>query len=633
MNKALAYRKFFHSLIILIAMVSTINAQELYMPRNVKRAYDKQTRSMDGSPGKNYWQNHGKYVIHVIANPPERTVTGSETIKYFNNSPDTLRSPSIKLFQNIHKSIAPRDLEIDQEFLTNGIVIDSVWVSNKLIKLKSQASTLTNFSFRLPYRMAPHDSIQFRFKWHYDIATQGTKEGMVDSTTFFLGLFYPRIAVFDDHSGWDRIPYTALREFYSDFNDYDVTIHVPQHFVVWGTGTLQQPEKLLHPEVLEKYKTALHSNEIIHVVTQQDITAKKVTTANRINNWRFVSRNIPDVAFGISDHYVWDATSAIVDNNTGRKTAVHIAYNDTTSEYHHITRYSQHAINWFSQHYPGVSFPYPSLSAFQTFEEMEYPMMVKASAYADTTMAKFVMEHEIAHNYMPFYMGTNETRYGFMDEGWATTFELLIGIADRGRIDAEEFYKKFRVLGWKYNQSAGEDMPIINPTDNVVGDALGDNEYGKPSLGYLALKDMLGDNLFKKCLHDFMNKWQSKHPIPWDMFYTFNHASGQDLNWFWNNWFFSNHYIDLKLEQVKQTKRGCEIVIKNVGGIATPFDVVITYEDGALDTLHQTPLIWKPNLKRAIVKTSANKKIKEVYLEGRIFMDSDLNNNKWIVSN
>src|SRR5678816_56613 len=97
----------------------SINAQNLYMSRDVKRAYKNGTRAMDGKPGKKYWQNHGRYTITITAAPPDRTVKGRETITYINNSPDTLRNPSIKLLLNIHKPGAPREYGTVPDYLTS----------------------------------------------------------------------------------------------------------------------------------------------------------------------------------------------------------------------------------------------------------------------------------------------------------------------------------------------------------------------------------------------------------------------------------------------------------------------------------------------------------------------------------
>ena len=165
---------------------------------------------------------------------------------------------------------------------------------------------------------------------------------------------------------------------------------------------------------------------------------------------------------------------------------------------------------------------------------------------SDLKFAELVQDHEIAHTYFPFYMGINESRYAFMDEGWATTYELLIGRTEIGNEKAEDFYKKFRVDRWIHDRSSAEDQPVITMSSELRG-GYGNNSYGKPSLSYLALKDMLGDELFKKALHTYMDNWHGKHPIPWDYFNSMNSGSGKNLNWFFNNWFFTNYYDDLAL--------------------------------------------------------------------------------------
>jgi len=621
--------------IFLLPMIGTtllsfsLNAQDLYMSRDVKQAYKNGTRSMDGKPGKNYWQNHGRYAITITAMPPGRTVKGTETITYINNSPDTLRSPSIKLFLNIHKPGAPREFGATPDYLTPGVHVDECKVNGQTIQVRSDQFVFTNLPVKLPKPLLPHDSVQFSFDWHYEISLRSGREGMIDSTTYFLAYFYPRVAVYDDYNGWDRMPFMESHEFYSDFNDYDVTINVPKNYIVVGTGTLQHPENLLQPTFLKRYNESFTSDQTIQIVTKQDWQAKNITTQNAVNSWRFSSVNVPDVAFGISDHFNWDGCSVVVDDATRRRAGAFAAYNDTAADYHHVAQYARHSLDWLSHHWPGIPYPYEKTTVFQGYAGMEYPMMANDESYEDTTFSRFVAEHEIAHTYMPFYMGINETRYGFMDEGWATTFEILIGRADLGVEKAEETYKQFRVEGWINDPSPGEDVPIVGPGDNRIGQALGDNEYGKASLGYLAMKDLLGDELFKKCLHEYMNRWHGKHPLPWDFFFTFNDVAKKNLNWFWSNWFFSHNYIDLAIKSTTRLGNDYSVTIENIGGMAAPVNIIANYSDGTKESFHQTPVIWQSNQGKATVKISSKKKVESISLDGGIFMDADTTNNTW----
>ena len=615
--------------VVAIPSVPAPATEPLYIPRAVKLAYRNGTRSPDGRPGSKYWQNRARYSITVTTMPPARRVTGTEQIVYANNSPDTLKSLVFKLLLNIHKPGAPRNGGANDDYLTSGVHIDAFTVNGAPAPWGDESHTFTWKRVPLPAALLPRDSVRMSFDWHYDVSKESGREGAIDSTTFFLAYFYPRVAVYDDYNGWDTMDFTDQAEFYSDFNDYDVTVKVPANYVVWGTGTLLNPAEVLLPDKVRRFQASLTSDQIVRVATKEELAARSVTLQQPVNSWHFKAADIPDMAFGISDHYDWDASSVVVDDATKRRASVQAAYNDTAADYHHMVQYGRHALDWLSHNWPGIPYPYEKTTVFQGFAGMEYPMMANDETYADTVFSRFVAEHEIAHTYFPFYMGINESRYAFMDEGWATTFEYLIGQVDLGKEKAVAFYQQFRIGPWIRDPSPLEDLPIITPADALKDVAYGNNAYGKAALGYLALKDMLGDDVFRKCLHEFMNRWHGKHPIPWDMFNTFNDVSGRNLNWFWQSWHFSNSYIDLAVASVKRTGAGYAVVVDNIGGMVAPVDIVMTYADGTTATAHETSAIWQANQKRATVVLPTKKVIRSLELHGGIWMDADTTNNRW----
>lgn len=126
-----------------------------------------------------------------------------------------------------------------------------------------------------------------------------------------------------------------------------------------------------------------------------------------------------------------------------------------------------------------------------------------------------------------------------------------------------------------------------------------------------------------------MDRWHGKHPIPWDYFNSMNSVSGKNLNWFFNNWFFTNYYIDLSLQNVSKINGGYTAIIKNIGGFAVPFDVKLTYADGTTESIHQTPAVWEKNQKQTTITLKTDKVIKSAVLDGGIFMDADVSNNKF----
>lgn len=614
------------SLVLLLSISFTVLfAQELYMPRNIKVAYDKGTRSIDGKPGKNYWQNHGKYNMEITVNPDTKIVSGTERIDYTNNSKDTLKSITIRFVNNLHKPSAPRGSSVSDDFLSAGLAITSFAVNDEKYSQVTAKGWGTTGDVKLKTPILPGQKTKLNIDWNYPLSKESGREGQINPTTMYVAYSYPRVSVYDDYNGWDKLPHTDRQEFYNDFNDYVFSIKAPKNYVVYATGDLLNPDEVLQAEFSARLKKSYTSDEVIHIANAQELRDGKVTAQNEWNTWKFEVKNIVDVCFGLSSTYLWDAGSVVVDTKTNRRVSTQAAYDVKGTDFVNSVKFNNYALAWFSNNWPGVPYPFSKMTAFQGFADMEYPMMVNDSQTGDLTFAQLVQDHEIAHTYFPFYMGINETRYAFMDEGWATTLEYLIGIAEHGKEAADKFYKSFRVQRYINDKSTEEDQPIITMSTQLSGSGYGNNSYGKASLSYLALKDMLGDELFKTALHQYMDNWNGKHPIPWDYFNSMNAGAKQNLNWFFNNWFFSNNYIDLAITKVNANT----ISIKNEGGFAIPFDVVITYTDNTKQVLHQTPAIWKVNQKSTLISLANKKKLKSVELDGGIFMDASPKNNTW----
>lgn len=606
-----------------------INAQELYQPRSVQNAYENGTRAYDGNPGEKYWQNRGIYEMHIQIDPPNRKIIGEQKITYTNNSPDTLKRLNYKLILNHHKPAAPRLRTVTNDYLTPGMHINSYTENGVQRKWENNERDGINKVIQLAEPLAPNSSIELTFDWHFDVSKQSGREGAIDSTTFFLAYFYPRVAVYDDYEGWDFMPYAGSQEFYNNFNDYSFEVTVPKNYIVWATGDLMNPRKVLQKKYADLLEQSMTSDEVIRIMTQEDVKNKAVTMQNETNTWKWKADNITDITIATSNQYNWDAGSVVVDSATGRRASFQAAYDTPSKDFKNMVKYGMNTLSWFSNHTPGVPYPFSKMTVVRGYANMEYPMMANDSSNDDEIFTRFVMQHEVAHTYFPFYMGINETRFAFMDEGWATAFEYLIGIEDLGYEQATENFKRFRVERWSNNTSLELDLPIITPSNIMSGLGAGTNSYGKAALGYLALRDYLGDEMFLTALHGFMDRWNGKHPIPWDMFYSFNDITGENLNWFWNNWFFSNNYMDIAICKVKVGGNSAKIQINNIGGMAVPFDVVVELKNGDTKTFHQTPEVWKDDLNAATIKLKDVKDIVQIKLDGGIWMDADLENNVW----
>lgn len=622
-------RQFGTTFLLFILIGATAYAQGLYQPRNINIAYQNGTRDTRGMPGPYYWQNHARYDIKLMIHPKDNMVYGKENIRYFNNSPDSLKGLHFKLFPNHHKPGAVRAYQVPEEYLTDGVTISTYKENGQDAEWKDDNDG-TNKFIDLNTPLLPGDSVNLYIEWHYQLGARSGREGQISENTYFLAYFYPRIAVYDDYVGWDIMPHTMAQEFYSDFNDYTFEVTVPGNYLVWATGELQNGAEVLQPEYYNRFLESQTSDELISIVGSEDLKHKQVTTLSELNVWKWQAHNVPDIAIGTSSEYYWDASSVLVDKQSGRRSSVQAAYDSASIDFRQMVDHSKHAIQWYSENIPGIPYPYPAMTVVRGHADMEYPMMANDSSFPhNPEIARAIAQHEIAHTYFPFYMGTNETRYGFMDEGWATAMEYLIAVDDIGKEIADNMFKRFRVQNWIQNSTFDQDIPIITPSHLLNRPAMSYNMYGKAGLAYLALRDMLGEITFKSALHEYMERWNGKHPMPWDFFYTFNHYLKRDLNWFWDAWFFSNNYIDLAIDKVSEKRRATEITIQNIGGMPVPFDLIIETATGKVERLHYSPEIWEKELYSARIKLKDITSVKSVVIDGGIWMDANTSDNLW----
>ena len=612
--------------VLIVFLFHSGGAQTIYIPRDVKDAYHHETRSQNGSPGKNYWQNKASYIINIETTPPSRIIKGDEQIVYTNNSPDTLKSIVVRLFQNQHIASAPKDEGNDSSYYTSGITIKSFSINGIQKKWIDPQFNITVKEILLDTPLMPHAAINFNFDWTYEISTNGDREGVIDSSTYFCAYFYPHIAVYDDFAGWNRIPFTGRQEFYNDFSNYTLNVSVPEKYIVWSTGMLQNADQLLEKKYIDRLNESIKTDSVIHIITKEDLREGNITKKNARNIWTWKADYIPDVAFGISDHYVWDGTSILIDSLRPR-VYVQAAYNDTAWDFHYVANVTRYTLDYLSNQSPGVAYPYPKMTVMQGYSDEEYPMMVNDASYDTYREMQWTTNHEVIHTYFPFYMGTNETRAAFMDEGWATFYELQMQLVEMPRDTAIDIFTNFRLKGYTKNKSPEVAMPITSPSYMLTGRAYSYNSYCKPALAYLALKELLGDELFKKALQYYMKMWNGKHPLPNDFFNCVNTATGQNLDWFWNNWFYSNNYIDVGIGSVKATDKKYSVTLDNVGGFYVPVDLKVNYADGTNEIIHKSPAIWNSN--KTSIQFIAKKKIKSLNLVEEIFLDSDTTNDSW----
>lgn len=611
----------------LLVSVNGFAQSSLPMARNIQKAYENGTRSMDGTPGKNYWQNSADYKINVTFSPETRFLSGSEKITYNNASPDTLRQIWFKLYPNLYKEGSQRNQNIKPEDLSEGVQIGSLSIDGITQDAGEARVRGTNMIVNIK-PLAPGKKMRFNISFSYVLnKTSHIRTGEVEKGSYFIAYFFPRIAVYDDVHGWNRIPYTGTQEFYNDFCNFDTRITVPKDYVVWATGTLQNGDSVLASKYIQRIKEAETNDGITTVIDSTDLAKGNITAQNPTNTWHFKASDVTDFVFATSDDYMWKSSSLVVDPKTGRRTRVDAAFNPKHKDYFDVINYARKTVEAMSYTFPKWPYPYPHETIFDGLDQMEYPMMVNDNPLENSADAIELTDHEIFHTMFPFYMGTNETRYAWMDEGWATIGEWIISpIIDSTIVD------EYGMRPYDFGAGNEEDLPIITSSTQENGTDYYLNSYPKPALGYLYVKDLLGDKLFTKALHHYIEEWHGKHPIPYDFFYSINKGSGKNLNWFWNNWFFEKGYPDLAISKVRKRGSKYTVTVESKGNKIVPVDLTITYTDKDTQKIHRDISCWEKGNKMVSITFKSNKKVQNITLGGTYDADSDQSNNVYIMN-
>jgi len=568
--------------------VSSFAQTSLPIPRDLQATYDQGTRSMDGSPGENYWQNHADYNIDVNFTPDTRLLGGSETITYYNDSPDTLNHIWFKLYPNYYKKGVERDSDISPNDLSDGVNIPKFVINGKTYDAGQLNIRGTNMITSIP-ELAPGDKIQFTIHFSYTLnETSHNRTGEVEPGSYFIAYFFPRITVYDDIDGWNRYAYTGTEEFYNDFCNFDVNITVPKDYGVWATGTLQNTSDVFTDKYVKRIDEAEQQDGITTIIDTTDLADGDITAQNTTNTWHFKAQDVTDFVFATSDHYVWKSSSLVVDPQTGRRTRVDAVFNPDHKDYYDVINFARKTVASMSYKFPKWPYPYPHETIYDGLSQMEYPMMVNDNPLEDHEASIELTDHEIFHTMFPFYMGTNETKYAWMDEGWATIGEWLISPMIDSTVT--DYYGM-----QPYDHSAGteDDLPIMTLSTQEAGTAYFLNSYPKPGLGYLYVKDMLGDKLFTKALHHYIEQWHGKHPMPYDFFYSMNEGADRNMNWFWKRWFFDDGYPDQAIEEAGKLGSKYRVVVKSKGSKPVPVHLTVTYQDGSTQKLHRDISVWK----------------------------------------
>ncbi len=554
----------------------------------------------DGAPGMAYWQNRSDYRIDAMLDTAENKLTASEHITYTNNSHDSLSYIWLQLDQNTYRPDARANFDGRATLVghTSGYTLDSVFIQNgNRLEKAEYIITDTRMQIRLTRNLSPKGG-QLKLFIHYHYTVPGsfgnrtdyfkTKNGKI----YEMAQWFPRMCVYDASIGWNTLPFLGSGEFYLEYGDIDYRITVPWNMIVAGSGELMNPKEVLTTEQINRLDKAKNSDQTLMIRSPEEINDPHSRPKQQgMLSWHFHMFNTRDVAFGTSSTYIWDA--ARVNLPEGKKCLAMSVYpveSNGIDAWSRATEYLKMSIEYFSKKW--FVYPYPvAVNQAGIAGGMEYPGIVFDGWMDKSKDLYAVTAHEIGHNWFPMIVGSNERRFAWMDEG----FNSFIDVYASDKFHQGEYApKRDPEYAPDGGNPADEILSVLSdpeaPVIMTAPDAIDEKyrhpvTYFKTAFGLVLLREqILGKERFDYAFRKYIQAWCYKHPTPDDFFRSMENAAGENLSWFWKEWFYHNWEFDPMIVAAKYTGKdytqGADIHILNKKRMALPFILELKFNNG-----------------------------------------------------
>ena len=539
------------------------------------------SRPATGEPGPMYWQQRADYKIQIKLNEDTRSVEGSETITYTNNSPLTLKYIWLQLDQNIFAKESINNLtrpwgggdsSVDFSTLRRQNFMDKFegGFQELSIKINNKSADTnlvgTHVRINLDQPLKPGESTSLDIEWAYALveenavrARNGYETFEDGNDIFLMAQWYPRVTVFSDYEGWHNKEFIGNGEFTLEFGDFEVDISVPSDHVVSATGVLLNENDVLSPIQKKRMKQARKSEKPMFIITPDEAYDNELEKSTDYKTWSFKAENVRDFAWASSRKFIWDAAGYKQDS---KENPLVMAMSFYPKEGEPLwSKYSTEAVMHTMKVYSKYSFDYPYPTAQSVngpVGGMEYPMITfngprteleddgtRTYSRSEKEFLIGVVIHEVGHIYYPMIVNSDERQWTWMDEGLNTFVQYLAEQewdinyrSDRGE---PRWMTEF--------MSSSYQVPIMTNSESLL--QFGNNAYGKPATALVVLREtILGRELFDQAFREYSVRWKFKRPTPYDFFRTMEEASGVDLDWFWRGWFYSTDHVDIALNNI-----------------------------------------------------------------------------------
>lgn len=600
-------------------------------------------RTGTGEPGPGYWQNRVDYTINAKLSEATNQISATVTITYKNNSPQKLSYIWLILEQNLFNPNARGFAKMPAEGrsrygdsknpFNGGYNFKSVKVIGKN-QLETNVDTVitdTRMMVKLPKVLEPNEEVKIKMEYSYEMPEQGADRFGIQNTSngkiFAVAQWYPRVCVFDDVRGWNTDPYLGAGEFYLEYGDFDVSITAPSNHVVVASGELLNPSAVLNPTQLKRYLKAKDCDSTIVIKSKAEIS--DTNSATNLT-WKFQIKNSRDFAWASSRSFIWDGSR--INLPSGKKAMAMSVYPSESAgknAWNRSSEYVKTSIENYSKRW--FEFPYPSaVNVAGNVSGMEYPGIVFCGWKDKGEGLWGVTDHEFGHTWFPMIVGSNERRYGWMDEGFNTFINML---------SSEDFnngeYAQEQMNGQaaaNFLTAEASEKVFLTP-DAMKERNIGINLYFKPGFSLMLLRNhIVGPKLFDYAFRKYVSAWSFKHPTPWDFFRSMENSTGEDLYWFWKGLFLENYKLDQAITKVETKGSGgmdTYITIENLERMAMPVDVEITTASGKIVRKHIPVEVWQSGSVYKFLSPT-DETVKKVVIDpDHVYPDFNAENNTW----
>jgi hypothetical protein len=520
------------------------------------------------------WQQRIAYNIDVRMNVNTNQFTGIEKIEYWNNSPDTLNRIFFHTYWNAFQPGSMMDvrsrelgkilLGYDKDGNTvydwdekikdrilhlqpNEIGYDTV----DYVKINGSNQKLiyheTILEVQLKSPLLPRSKTSMEVSFHSQVPLQIRRSGRdnAQGVRYSISQWYPKMVEYD-YQGWNANPYIQ-REFYGVWGDFNVNITIDRSYILGATGTLQNPD-----QVGFGYETS---------------SAPVRSVAGNTLTWKFSAQNVHD--------FVWaaDTSFTVVKRQIANGPLLYFVYKKSPAADADWKALSDTIV----KAYPFIAknfgaYPYKNYSYIQGGDGyMEYPM---ATLMKRASIGSGI--HEFMHSWYYGIIGTNESLYPWMDEGFATYAELRISAYLRGDTSfpfTNSYTSYFRLV------KSGKEEALSTPADHYNTNFAYDAPYSKGSIFLVQLAYIVGQKNLDNILLEYYNEWKFKHPNPNDFIRVAEKVTGLELQWYKQYWIYTTRTIDYAIGDINMSSDTTLVTLKRLGLMSMPVDVLITYKD------------------------------------------------------